>query len=100
MRNADYLNLAMIGLGFYMLHIYNSYKTDVVSEGTAGLVSESEQELTTFYVNMVYVTKGEKIFYFHWINAAFAMLVWGRTILSFEYTSTFGPLIKMIIVMI
>jgi hypothetical protein len=100
MRNADYLNLAMIGLGFYMLHIYNSYKTDLESKGTAGLVSESEQELTTFYVNMVYVTKSEKIFYFHWINAAFALLVWGRTILSFEYTSTFGPLIKMIIVMI
>ncbi len=29
-----------------------------------------------------------------------AALVWGRTILTFEYTRTFGPIIKIIMVMV
>ena len=49
---------------------------------------------------MLFNTHDRKTYLYNYHSAFVALLIWTKTILIFEYTKTFGPLIKMITVMV
>jgi hypothetical protein len=55
--------------------------------------------MTIFTLNMAYDTSQPKLIRWDYHLSFMAIFVWGKFIFMFENTRTFGPLIKIIIVM-
>lgn len=58
MRNPDFLNFIMIGFGFYMKDLYDKESKKLRSVELDASIDSEYTELTTFYLNMIFTTKG------------------------------------------